>query len=393
MMQKQESPGLMEPMMPEDGNRPLEDLAVDLVAKANRLASFIRPPVYEAIGDLVRSMNCYYSNLIEGHNTHPRDIERALAEDFSEEKGKRALQLEAKAHIELQKKIDEDDIQYDVMDPEFIIWLHKEFFSKLPDEPRWIKNPDTGEQVEIIPGEFRQGGVKIGRHIPPSAKALPRFMKRFQEAYDISRLSKVRRLIAAGASHHRLLWIHPFYDGNGRVARLFSHTFLKQLGIGCSLWSISRGLARNHVEYKKLLMFADEPRYGDLDGRGTLTLKGLNAFCEFFLTCCIDQIEFMETLLEPKELLQRMEKWTETQVAANKLPKRAFLLLREAFVSGEFDRGKAPIITNYKERQARTTLKSLVDKGLLVSDGPNLPVRLAFPVEILEDWFPKLFIG
>ena len=51
-------------------------------------------------------MNCYYSNLIEGHDTHPVDIERALKNDYSRDEKKRDLQLEAKAHIIVQQGID-----------------------------------------------------------------------------------------------------------------------------------------------------------------------------------------------------------------------------------------------------------------------------------------------
>ncbi len=43
-------------------------------------------------------MNCYYSNLIEGHDTHPVDIERALRHDYSDDPRTRNLQLEAAAH-------------------------------------------------------------------------------------------------------------------------------------------------------------------------------------------------------------------------------------------------------------------------------------------------------
>jgi Fic family protein len=60
-----------------------------------------------SIENLVRSMKCYYSNLLEGHDTHPRDIDRALQRNFSSQPKKRALQLEAVAHIEVQKAIDE----------------------------------------------------------------------------------------------------------------------------------------------------------------------------------------------------------------------------------------------------------------------------------------------
>ena len=68
----------MEPMLPQDGSRALENLAIELVAKTNHLSGQVKTEVRDSISDLVRSMNCYYSNLIEGHNTHPRDIESGV---------------------------------------------------------------------------------------------------------------------------------------------------------------------------------------------------------------------------------------------------------------------------------------------------------------------------
>ena len=97
----------MEPLLPEESIGSLDDAALTLVAEANRLAGRLHPVVQQAVGDLVRSMNCYYSNLIEGHDTHPRSIDRALANDFSNEPKQRDLQLEAVAHIHVQKLIDE----------------------------------------------------------------------------------------------------------------------------------------------------------------------------------------------------------------------------------------------------------------------------------------------
>ena len=80
----------MEPMLPPEHERLLEDLAFDLVTKASGLASQLPQQVRQGIGDLVRSMNCYYLNLIEGHDTHPRDIDRALVHaDYSTDPEKR----------------------------------------------------------------------------------------------------------------------------------------------------------------------------------------------------------------------------------------------------------------------------------------------------------------
>ena len=377
--------------MPEEGSRELEDLAFTLVEKASALAGQANPTVAQSIGDLVRSMNCYYSNLIEGHDTHPRDIERALANDYSSDPKKRALQLEARAHIELQQIIDSGGAKYGIVEADCIRWLHNEFCSRLPETLLWVKNPDTGKRVRVISGKFRDGGVQVGQHIPPPADSLERFMKRFEDAYAPDKLSKLRRVIAVAASHHRLLWIHPFYDGNGRVVRMYSHAYLKEIGIGSSLWSVSRGLARQVNDYKRLLMAADNPRQGDLDGRGNLSSKSLKDFCVFFLETCIDQVDFMETMLKPTELVRRIERYTNEAIHMKKLPKGSFQLLREALHAGEFKRGRAPEITGYKERQGQIVLNTLVKKGLLIADTPKGAVRLGFPNEVVEWWFPLLY--
>lgn len=382
----------MEPMLPSAASSELEDLAVELVASASGLAAALHPRVRRSAGDLVRSINCYYSNLIEGHQTHPRDIDRALHSDYSSVPQTRALQLEAVAHIEVQRRIDEGaDPEADPTSREYVEWLHREFCARLPDELLWVENPETGERLRVEPGELRQRDVAVDRHIPPHADNVPAFLGRFEERYRSDVLSKLWRIVATAAAHHRLLWIHPFLDGNGRVARLMSHAILKRAGVGSSLWSVSRGLARRVGDYKALLMAADEPRGSDLDGRGSLSESALVDFCKFFLSTCIDQIDYMNSLLQPSQLLDRIERYVEDEIRAGRLPRGSFQLLREAVLTGELERGRAADLTGYSERAARTILSALTHIGILVSDSPRGPVRLAFPAPIVERWFPNLY--
>ena len=378
--------------MPRDSATELSDLAVELVAKANQLSGQIQWTVRDSIGDLVRSMNCYYSNLIEGHNTHPRDIDAALDDNYSPDPQRRALQREARAHIEVQRLIDSgEDPQVSPMSAEYIRWLHYEFCRRLPPEMLWIEHPTTGTRVEVVPGEFRTGDVEVGRHVPPAADELDAFLARFEQAYDVQRLSRTQQIIAIAAAHHRFLWIHPFYDGNGRVARLQSHALLLRSGVGSSVWSVARGLARSAADYKAKLAAADARRQGDFDGRGARSAAGLEAFCGFFLQTCIDQVTFMESLLQPGELLRRMKLYADDEEAAGRLPARSMSLMREALLMGEIPRGQAPEITGYQERRGREILSTLLQKGLLVSKGPRAPVRLGFPLDVVERWFPRLY--
>ena len=384
----------MEPMLPEEAERSLGDITFELVREASMLAGRVHPLVQDAIGALVRSTNCYYSNLIEGHDTHPRDIDRALVQDFSAEPRKRALQLEAVAHIAVQQGIDLGDDPRDwPTSRAYVEWLHRAFCERLPDELLWVENPDLAERLRVEPGELRRREVMVGRHLPPDADDLPRFLRRFEQAYDPARLSQVRQVEAVGAAHHRLLWIHPFLDGNGRVTRLMSHALFKRLGIGTSLWSVSRGLARDAQRYKALLAAADAPRRGDRDGRGALTQAGLVEFCDFFLRTCLDQVRYMMSILEPQELLRRIEAYADDEARAGRLPKGAYPILREALLTGELSRGDAGRLTGYQERRGREVVSALLGKGLLVATNGShkSTVRLGFPIDVVERWFPRLY--
>src|SRR5208283_3467372 len=249
-----------------------------------------------SLADLVRAMNCYYSNLIEGHDTHPVDIERALKNDYSKDARKRDLQLEAKAHITVQKWIDGGGLKGRALTRDGICEVHRRFYELLPEDLLWVEDPETKERVRVVPGELRRKDVKVGAHIAVSPGAVPRFLERFEEVYD--RLGKTDSILGTAAAHHRLVWIHPFLDGNGRVARLFTQAWFVKAGIDSDgLWTISRGLARRKADYQAALANADAKRVNDYDGRGYLSQRYLGEFCEFFLGIAVDQLEFMQELL------------------------------------------------------------------------------------------------
>src|SRR5258706_10882017 len=104
-----ESIALMEPLLIGETSRhrgALTDLAIELAQKAAGFRRSLPESLMKSLADLVRAMNCYYSNLIEGHDTHPIDIERALKNDYSNDARKRDLQLESRSHITVQEWID-----------------------------------------------------------------------------------------------------------------------------------------------------------------------------------------------------------------------------------------------------------------------------------------------
>jgi Fic family protein len=379
----------MEPMIPRAPSD-LMDLSVNVVREAGAIGAKLHPLTQQAIAGLLRNMNSYYSNLIEGHRTHPVDIERALRHEYSPDSKDKALQLEGIAHIGVEMEIDARLSAEPGLNPcstDFICWIHAEFYKRMPEKFLTVKDP-SGKVLEVKPGKLRSVEVEVGRHVPPAHASLPRFLDRFAKAYDISRLGQMERIIAAAASHHRLAWIHPFLDGNGRVARLFTHAYLKQTKIdGQGLWAISRGFARKRDEYMKALAFADLPRMGDLDGRGNLSEKGLVAFCHFFLQTALDQITFMSRLLDMDQLLPNIRRYT----VQHSLNAGAATLLADLAVRGEMPRGEAAKHFGLASSQARRHLNKLLRAGLVSSPSQKGPLRMAFPMNVVPYYFPKLF--
>ena len=389
---RNEAVSLMEPLLIGETSRhrpALTDLALDLAQQSAGLRRSLPESLVASLAGLVRSMNCYYSNLIEGHDTHPIDIERALNGEYSTDAKKRDLQIEARAHIVVQQWIDDGGLKGRAVDADAIREIHRRFCEHLPDHLLWALDPATQEKIQVIPGELRHRDVAVGNHTPVSPGAVPRFLRRFEEVY--SRLGKTETLFATAAAHHRLAWIHPFLDGNGRVARLMSHaTLLEALDTG-AIWSVARGFARNVAAYNGHLAACDQTRRNDLDGRGNLSEDNLAEFTRFFLTTCLDQVAFMEGLMQPQQLRARILLWTEEEIRLDRLPPKSGAVLEAVLYRGELPRGDVAAIVATGERQARRVVSALIQRGVLLSESTRAPLHLAFPATLAARWMPGLF--
>lgn len=387
-----ESVGLMEPLLISGSAKArtdLTDLALELTQRAAGFRKSLPEGVMAALADLVRAMNCYYSNLIEGHDTHPIDIERALKNDFSKDPEQRNLQLEATAHIAVQKWIDEGGLYGRAFTANGICELHRRFCGLLPEELLVLTLESTGERVPVIPGQYRTRDVQVGRHIPVSPGAVPRFMARFEEVY--TKLGRTDTILAAATGHHRLAWIHPFIDGNGRAMRLMSYAVLRETLDTGGVWSIARGLARNVEDYKRHLAACDMTRRNDLDGRGHLSEEALAEFTKFFLSICIDQVKFMEDLVQPERLRNRILLWAEEEIRLEALPQKADRILEAVLYRGTLPREEVPALVDTQRRQATRIVSDLIKAGVLTAHTTRAPLRLNFPATLASRWMPGLF--
>lgn len=393
----------MTPLYPEKADE-LHDLALTVIQKSAALGSRQHPVTLRSLQELLRIINSYYSNLIEGHNTHPCDIVRAMQRKYDTEPAKRNLQLESVAHITVQRDMEkrlQEDPGINIAGQEFLCYIHREFYKQLPEEFLIVKDPDTGRESRVVPGGLRKEAVKVGRHIPPESGSLDDLLDRFGEFYAPDRHHGAAKLVAAASSHHRFMWIHPFLDGNGRVARLFAEAYFLRIPVlGYGLWSVSRGLARRNADYKAALTWADAPRRNDLDGRGNLSNEGLIRFCRFFLEVCLDQVEYMGDLLKLEELIQRIRHYVDMRNRSmlpgpsgekQTLRPEASGMLQEVLIHGVSTRGDMIHASGLKERTGRSLLGMLLEEGLLVSDTPKGEVRLGFPIHAAGWFFPELY--
>jgi Fic family protein len=381
-------PQQFEPLLPQRRLEDLYALAQSVTDASLSLRRALHPSTAATLAQLLRAMNSYYSNKIEGHSTHPLNIDRGLRKDFSAKPRVAQLQRLALAHIEAEEEIESwinNGTDFSPFSVEGIRRIHEALYRRLPEEDR-----TTGEGRIVEPGVWRNVDVVVGRHVPPTHDSMLAFLARYQKVYD-GHASSDKQLVKIASAHQRLTWIHPFLDGNGRVARLATHAALYRDFTG-GLWSVCRGLARTQQNYYAHLESADELRRGDLDGRGNLTEEGLWQFCFYFLTVCRDQTEFMRKVLDFDGMRTRIRALIVFRSETDKQIRReAELPLHYLFTSGPLTRAEFKQMTGLGDKVAQIMLSRLLKTGLVESDTPLGPVRFGLPLDALQFYFPDLY--
>ena len=148
-----ETTSRIEPALIDEPSSAIADVVADLTAAVSMLGKFLHPLTAANLADAVRIMNTYYSNLIEGHNTRPRDIERALSGELDQNEERRNLQIEAAAHVRVQTEIDRMFLQ-GTLPPAtsagFVQWIHNEFYRDASPAMLTLKN--ESREIVMVPG-------------------------------------------------------------------------------------------------------------------------------------------------------------------------------------------------------------------------------------------------
>lgn len=387
-----------------------EDKLVDLYRADAALNQTIPDSIRSSTEWLLRLVNCFYSNRIEGNPTHPKDLlktqERGQAN--STEAPTDSI-IELLVHLEAQIKTKEIAAGITNLSKQsFIRGLHQSFYSGLPESFFIVKNKEGNEVFDTDnkplltkPGEYRSLSVQVGSHIPPVSAEISQYMSWLETAFDPEKTHGTNRVIAAAALHHRLAWIHPFQDGNGRVIRLLTDFYMRRSGFGgYGLWSITRGFGRDKKSYYSALAQADKARQGENDGRGILSDAGLIYFIKYFIDIALDQVHFFSELLEPGKLGVRVDYYFEMR-AKGALPgslgenlpllkitaRDIYRLLLE---KGKMSRGAIIQHLSKGEQTLRPVFKQMQSEGL-ISAKPKHDVELKLSTTAVEFLFPQLW--
>lgn len=380
-----DQPHQFEPQLPQ---KELEALALrsrDVIEQSLRLQGTAHASTRKAIAELVRSMNSYYSNLIEGQSTHPKNIDRALAQDFSDKPDTARKQRIAVAHITAERELEGEGVaEEEVLRSHYLRKAHQAFFGHLEESDRMV------EDRVVIPGALRTEDVQVFRHQPPTWGSVPLFLERADHVYG-KRWGLDTLLVGIASAHQRMAWVHPFPDGNGRACRLQTHMALMPLSGG--LWSVNRGFARDRNRYYEHLSNADMSRHGDLDGRGNLSEKMLRAWCEYFIDTCLDQVAFMTRMLELEGIKKRMAALiaVRSKETGQSYREDAILPMHHVIAAGPTSRGDFNRMLGLGERTGRTVIAQLLKDGLLVSDTPKGELRIGLPLDALNILLPNLY--
>lgn len=361
-------------------------LAEQVPFQAGKLSALVAPQMIVRVGGLLRVTSSFYSNLIEGQFTEPVTLAPSAPK-----RGRKELNELAMTHIGTQQAFERALTRHknlpweSVFSSAFVSRLHKRLFDGATAEQLRLSDSSL-----LVPGQLRDVAGKevlVGNHAAPSSSAVTPMLNRMQQVYG--RVPDARsRLISVMAYHHRLAWVHPFVDGNGRTVRLLTHLQLQKLGLVSPLWSLSRGLARQQDTYYARLANADKPRRGDLDGRGQLTQAGLFEFVGFMLETCLDQMSYTEQALNIANMRERLHTifmWDERIKRAG-LKQETARALHILLTQGTVSRADFKIFTGLPDRVASDQLRSLVQLGLVESPTPK--ARDLYPG--LPIWFAQL---
>jgi fido (protein-threonine AMPylation protein) len=384
----------------------LPTLAPDLIAEADAVIGAVRRldgltdgGLEHVVRPLFRAAHVHHSLYIEDRPSTLAELARASVPAVRSDRA-RDREADLRASLAVMSWLHEGAGRAHALraptDVALVRDIHRRFYAELPASEREVRFADTGRVIDVAPGEWRTEDVTVGRHAAPRATEVDALMRHWSARYTPARgVTAGTALIAAVASHHRLLFVHPFRDGNGRVARLALEASLIALGLDAKgAWTPARGFARARAGYYDALAGADDERWHDAEGRGDRSMPGLVRWCRSVLRVMREQADFVATLLAPN--VWRMRLRHALTGPTGRAVDAEYRLVAAAWELGPLPRAALARESGVPPRSVSRLCNSLIERGWLRAvtgdDRRSAPVVGAMPIESARIVFPGLFL-
>ena len=231
----------------------------------------ITPSVLATLRETARLFSTHYSTLIEGNRLTQEQVSKVI-DDKQHFPGRERDEKEVLGYYAALEKLEQLSALQSAVTETHIQTLH----ARVMAEGRNKVKPTPYHDGQNVIRDSRSRGIV---YMPPEAKDVPKLMKEMVAWVATTEHKELPCPIRAGIAHYEFATIHPYYDGNGRTARLLTTLILHLGGYDLKgLYSLEEYYARNLGDYYEAL--AVGPSHNYYEGRAKTDItKWVEYFC------------------------------------------------------------------------------------------------------------------
>lgn len=226
-------------------------------------------------------------------------------------------------------------------------------------------------QVKPTPYRDGQNVIRSGKlvvYIPPKAEDVPILMADLVKWIEKAVKQDTPIPFIAGLAHYQFATIHPYYDGNGRTARLLATLILHKYGYDLKgIYSLEEYYAHNLQAYYNVLTVGSDEDYYE----GHRAIADLTGFLEYFVEGMADSFDKVR---QSAEKAQKSGDMDQSLILRNLSPKQR-QALKLFFSSQRISTREIAQFFQVSERQARHLCKQWVEEGFLEVSNPAPKTR------------------
>ncbi len=190
--------------------------------RVKKLGGPVPPYIFFQLKRIFQILESFGSTRIEGNNTTLAELVEQVIEstpkDTQGEKLREIFNIERAIDF-IEENVNEDTI----INRALISETHKIIVNGLtpPPDGEGSRNPGTLRPINVV--------IQKASFSPPDYLQVPDY---FDELLNFTnqKVEPKYDLLLTALTHHRMAWIHPFDNGNGRLIRLFTHALLIKQG-------------------------------------------------------------------------------------------------------------------------------------------------------------------